>query len=187
MKTINLIIASLLLTTLASAELAPKDRRALLRQPYTGVDPCSVVRTYDGWKIRGDIFFHNRIVKHLKIIEKGSPYMYAVGQRGVKSIIHNRDPKVNNAGSIAWPSAASIAIGDRSINHWSASDVTDSLLHEFKHCDTRGTGEGAAQWTAVVYGRKCGIHPTLIRYRRGMGLNLGYSQAKWDSDHKGIK
>jgi hypothetical protein len=180
----KIIIASLLLSTFVFAELTPKDRRALLRQPYTGIDPCSVVRAYDGWKIRGDIFFYNRIVKHLKIIEKGSPHMYAVGQRGVKSIIHNRDPKVNNTGARAWPSAASIAIGDRSINHWSASDVTDSLLHEFKHCDTHGTGEGAAQWTAVVYGRKCGIHPTLIRYRRGMGLNLGYSQAKWDSDFK---
>ena len=178
MKTTYLILAAIFAVSISSLgkELTPKEARQYVRQPYG----TEIVKDwkYDGWIIQGDIFFYNRIVRHLKIIEKGAPEMYAVGQKNVDLIVRNPN------GSAAAPWKRTIGIGNLSLDFSQPSMVTVMLMHEFQHCDPRDGSEGAACWSAVQYGKQTGVHPCLIKFYRGVAIKKGYSQAKWDAAHR---
>ena len=182
MKATNFILATVITLTAVTSlaektdrpKLTPKEARNYIRQPYG--TPTVKDWKYDGWIIRGDIFFYNRIVRHLKIIEKGAPEMYAVGQKNVDLIV--REPN----GSNARPRESLIRIGDRELNYPLLSKGTAIIMHEFQHCDPRDGSEGAACWVVVAYGKQTGVHPHIIKYWRGLAVGKhGYSQAKWDA------
>lgn len=185
MKTTYLILAAIFAVSISSLgeELTPKESRQYLRQPYG--TPIVKEWKYDGWTIEGDIFFYNRIVKHLKIIEKGAPEQYAVGQKNVALIVNGGGTGKNADGSGAWSHEKKIGIGNRDLNWSQPSMVTACLLHEFQHCDPRDGSEGAACWATVMYGKQTGVHPCLIKFYRGVAIGPhGYSQAKWDAAHR---
>ena len=166
-----------------SAELTPKESRQFVRQPYG--TKIVIDRKYDGWITEGDLLFYNRVVKHLKIIEKGAPEMYAVGQKNVDIITSQVGSGEDGQGSGAWPKEKRMGIGVRDLNYIHRSLVTYVLMHEFQHCDPRDGSEGAACWTAVMYGKQTGVHPCLIKFYRGVAIGPhGYSQAKWDATHR---
>ena len=182
MKATNFILATVITLTAVTSlaektdrpKLTPKEARNYIRQPY-GTETVKDWK-YDGWIIRGDIFFYNRIVRHLKIIEKGAPEMYAVGQKNVDLIVRK-----HTGPSMAWASWREIGIANISLNWSQPSMVTVVLMHEFQHCDPRDGSEAAACWSAVQYGKQTGIHPHLIKFYRGIAIKKGYSQAKWDA------
>ena len=172
----GLLAGLIILTAPAfSADLTPKEARNYVRQPYG--TKIVIDRKYDGFTISGDIFFYNRIVRHLKIIKKGAPEMYAVGQKNVDLIVVPVQPQ-----SCAWPEEKKIGISDRELNYPLLSMGTSAIMHEFQHCDPRDGSEGAACWTVVQYGKQTGVHPHIIKYLRGLAVGKhGYSQAKWDA------
>ena len=191
MKATNFILATVITLTAVTSlaektdrpKLTPKEARNYIRQPYG--TPTVKDWKYDGWIIRGDIFFYNRIVKHLKIVEKGTPEMYAVGQKNVYLIVHGGGTGANRLGSGAWPHERKIGIDNNELNFHQPSMVTATLMHEFQHCDPRDGSEGAACWTAVMYGKQTGVHPCLIKFYRVVAIGPhGYSQAKWDAAHR---
>ena len=176
MKTTSLILAAIFAVSISSLgkELTPKEARQYVRQPYG----TKIVKDwkYDGWIIQGDIFFYNRIVRHLKIIEKDAPEMYAVGQKNVDLIVVPAQPN-----SCAWPEEKKIGISPRDLNYTHQSLVTYMIMHEFQHCDPRDGSEGAACWTVVQYGKQTGVHPWVIKCHTAYAIKHGYSQAKWDA------
>ena len=186
MKATNLILATVItltaVTTLAEKtdrpRLTPKEARNYVRQPYG--TPTVIDRKYDGWIIRSDIFFYNRIVKHLKIIKKGAPEMYAVGQKNVYLIVRNHEGP-STAFMDGHGRGGVVGIANRELNYIHRSLVTYMLMHEFQHCDPRDGSEGAACWTVVQYGKQTGVHPWVIKCHTAYAVKHGYSQAKWDA------
>ena len=201
MKATNFILATVITLTAVTSlaektdrpKLTPKEARQYIRQPYgaPAAKEWKYVRQpydaktvkdwkYDGWIIRGDISFYQRIVKHLQIIEECAPEMYAVGQKNVDLIVVPAQ-----ISSCAWPEEKKIGISYRELNYPLLSKGTAVIMHEFQHCDPRDGSEGAACWTAVMYGKQTGVHPCLIKFYRGVAVGPhGYSQAKWDAAHR---
>ena len=156
-----------------------KDFRLLIRKPLG--EAIANDHSYDGWKIEGDVFFYNMMVKHLKFIEKNCPDFYSKGKRDVKVIRHSAA-----TGSYAYPAGKVFWIGDNDINFRMFGDdwVIATIVHEFQHCNPFNNTEEAACWSATVYGPKLKLHPSMVTYLRAMALRGGYSQEKWNKLEK---
>tara|TARA_Y100000593_G_scaffold77245_1_gene142960 strand:+ start:123 stop:674 length:552 start_codon:yes stop_codon:yes gene_type:complete len=174
-----LSLVAAIVATSVSAEILPKDGRVIIRKPL-GEAVTSEIK-YDGWIIEGDPFFHKMMIKHLKYIKKHTPELYKKGQKHVKKFFHR-----GNTGSAAAPWLDLVGIGQRDIDFRQYGDdwVINAIVHEIQHCLEYNGSEGAACWSAVVYGPKLKFHPAMVKYLKAIALSQGYSQEKWDKLEK---
>ena len=67
----TILALTILLTVSSFGEATKRERRFEARLPLGEALPK--VRTYDGWRISGDIWFHKQMVACLKHIEANCP------------------------------------------------------------------------------------------------------------------
>ena len=173
MKAINTLLATIFLTLSAFAGDAKSDRTAI-RKPYgSRVENVK----YDGFIIIGGyhtpLDWPEKIIKHLKIIEKGAPDMYRLGQKHAWKIQFN-----GHTYSCAWAWANRIGICLRDYN-FGLGNLTDTLIHEFMHCNPIDGSHGPVYYAAYRYGKRCGVHPYILAWSRAYAIGLDYSEEKW--------
>jgi len=173
-----IIVLSSLMVFEASAEPTKKDYRVNARLPLGEALPKE--RLYDGWKINGDIFFYNRMVKSLNYIKKNCPEAYMKGKANVKVWNQTEGGSWTNSVGGVW-------MGSRDWN-WTQFGGDDwfiaTIVHEIQHNVRGNSSEGAANWAALHYGRELKTHPALLKYIRGFSIRHGYSASDWAEHEK---
>ena len=173
MKAINTLLATIFLTLSAFAGDAKSDRTAI-RKPYgSRVENVK----YDGFIIIGGyhtpLDWPEKIIKHLKIIKKGAPDIYKMAQKHAWKIQCS-----GHTGSTARASANRIGIGLHDYN-FGLGNLTDTLIHEFMHCNPIDGSHGPVYYAAYRYGKRCGVHPSTYMWSKGGAIARGYSGEKW--------
>lgn len=174
MKTINLAIAVMVLWAFEGFSASPnKELRLNLRLPFG--ESLPKIRTYDGWKINGDIFFYNQMVRCLKSIEKNCPEVYAKGKTYVKVWHQTEGGSWTNSFGGVWIGSRDYNFTQFGKDNWTVY----MIAHEIQHNVKGNASEGAANWVAVHYAKPLKLHPALVMYVRGFAVKLGYSASDW--------
>ena len=173
MKAINTLLATIFLTLSTFAGDAKSDR-VTIRKPYgSRVENVK----YDGFIIIGGhhtpLGWHEKIIKHLKIIEKGAPDMYRLGQTHAWKIQYNI---TGPSRARAWANRIGIGLHDY---NFGLGNLTATLIHEFMHCNPIDGSHGPVMWAEHRYGKRCGVHPYIYRWSRAHAIGLDYSEEKW--------
>lgn len=179
MKTKAIILA---LTTLLAVNglygSTKKDSRVTIRLPFGEALPKT--RMYDGWRISGDIWFHKQMVTCLKHIETNCPEVYKKGKVNVKTWYQTQGGSWTNMAGTVWIGCRDYNFTQFGKNNW----LIYMLTHEIQHNVRHNACEGAANWTAIHYGKQLKLHPRLVMYVRGFALKHNYSASLWAEREK---
>ena len=179
MKFVSIIIVlSSFMVFEASAEPTKKDYRVNARLPLGEALPKE--RLYDGWKINGDIFFHKQMVRCLDFIKKNCPEVYKKGKTNVKTWYQTQGGSWTDSVGNVWIGCRDYNFTQFGKNNW----LIYMLTHEIQHNVRHNACEGAANWTAIHYGKQLKLHPRLVLYVKGFAIRLGYSAEDWEKNEK---
>ena len=152
-----------------------KADRAYIRKPY-GSHIVNV--KHDGFIIIGDYYapldWHERIIRHLKIIKKGAPDIYKMAQKHAWKIQYN-----GNAASQAAPWKNLVGVGLHEFNYGHGM-VTAVLIHEFMHCHPKDGSHGPVWYAGYRYGKRCGVHPHILFLVKAHAMNYGWDEERWN-------
>ena len=179
MKTKAAILALTILLTVSSfGEATKRENRLEARLPFGEALPK--VRIYEGWKISGDIRFYKQMVACLKHIETNSPEVYKKGKSNVNTWHQTTGGSWTNMAGTVWIGCRDYNFTQFGKNNW----LIYMLAHEIQHNVRHNSCEGAANWTAVHYGKQLKLHPALVMYVRGFALKHNYSASLWAEKEK---
>ena len=174
----TILALTILLTVSSFGEATKRERRFEARLPLGEALPK--VRIYDGWRISGDIWFHKQMVACLKHIESNSPEVYKKGKANVKTWYQIQGKSWTNMAGTVWIGCRDYNFSQFGKNNW----LIYMLAHEIQHNVRHNSCEGAANWTAVHYGKQLKLHPALVMYVRGFALKHNYSASLWAEREK---
>jgi hypothetical protein len=179
MKTKKILLALIVLLGVNTvAESANKDLRVYSRLPLGEALPK--VRLHDGWKINGDIFFYNQMVRCLKFVKKNCPEVYTKGKTYVKVWHQTKGGSWTNSFGGVWIGRRDYNFTQFGKDNW----LIYMIAHEIQHNVPGNSCEGAANWVAVHYAKPLKLHPALVMYVRGFAVRLGYSASDWAKKEK---
>jgi len=175
---VTILALTILLTVSSFGEATKKERRFEARLPLGEALPK--VRIYDGWRISGDIWFYKQMVACLKHIESNSPEVYKKGKSNVNTWYQTTGGSWTNMAGTVWIGCRDYNFTQFGKNNW----LIYMLTHEIQHNVRHNACEGAANWTAIHYGKQLKLHPALVMYVRGFALKHNYSASLWAEREK---